>query len=150
MRASARLRNEVWCMDRACVDKLAKENNSVKYLLVHRDLFDRKVKANGMKTKGSRKIVKTFSSMIDPCKRIDRKRFGLTSGPNLLERFKIFVLQRGYKFTLLWMRLRRLLMNVQNDHWKTFFTVTWKIMHTSIHTNYFILSLPKTLEETVR
>ena len=34
MRAFARLRNEIWCMDLAYVDKLAKENNGVKYLLV--------------------------------------------------------------------------------------------------------------------
>ena len=32
-------------MDLAYVDKLAKENNSVKYLLVRQDLFDRTVNA---------------------------------------------------------------------------------------------------------
>ena len=30
MRAFARFRNEIWCMDLAYVDKLAKENNGVK------------------------------------------------------------------------------------------------------------------------
>ena len=44
MRALARFRNEIWCMDLAHVDKLAKENNGVKYLLVHQYLFDRTVK----------------------------------------------------------------------------------------------------------
>ena len=64
MRTFARIRNEVWFMDLAYVDKLAKENNSVKYLLVRQDLFDRTVNAKGMKTKDCQETVKTFSSMI--------------------------------------------------------------------------------------
>ena len=64
IRAFARFRNEIWCMDLAYVDKLAKENNGVKYLLVRQDLFDRTVNANGMKTKDSQETVKAFSSMI--------------------------------------------------------------------------------------
>ena len=51
-------------MDLAYVDKLAKENNGVNYLLVRQDLFDRTVNAKGMKTKDSRETVKAFSSMI--------------------------------------------------------------------------------------
>ena len=49
MRAFARFRNEIWCMDLAYVDKLAKKNNGVKFLLVRQELFDRTVKAKGMK-----------------------------------------------------------------------------------------------------
>ena len=64
MRAFARFSNEIWCMDLAFVDKLATENNSVKYLLVRQDLFDRTVKAKGMKSKDSQETVKAFSSMI--------------------------------------------------------------------------------------
>ena len=64
MRAFARFRNEIWCMDLAYVDKLAKEKNGVKYLLVRQDLFDRTVNAKGMKTKVSQETVKAFSSMI--------------------------------------------------------------------------------------
>ena len=64
MRAFARFRNEIWCMDLAYVDKLAKENNGVKYLLVRRNLFDRTVNAKRMKTKDSQETVKAFSSMI--------------------------------------------------------------------------------------
>ena len=64
MRAFARFKNEVWCMDLAYVDKLAKDNNDVKYLLVRQDLFDRTVDAEGMKTKLSKETVKTFSKMI--------------------------------------------------------------------------------------
>ena len=57
MRAFARFRNEIWCKDLAYVDKLAKENNVVKYLLVRQDLFDRTVNAKGMETKDSQENV---------------------------------------------------------------------------------------------
>ena len=58
MRAFARLRNDMWCMDLAYVDKLAKENNGVKYLLVRQDLSDRTVNAKRMKTKDTQETVK--------------------------------------------------------------------------------------------
>ena len=74
MRAFARFRNEIWCMYLAYVDKLAKENNGVKYLLVRQDLFDRTVNAKRMKTIDSQETVKAFSSIIT--KEIDKKRFG--------------------------------------------------------------------------
>ena len=60
MRAFARFKTEIWCMDLAYVDKLAKENNGVKYLLVRQELFDSTVDANGMKTKDSKEMVKAF------------------------------------------------------------------------------------------
>ena len=72
MRAFAGFRNEIWCMDLAYVDKLAKENNGVKFLLVHQDLFDRTVNSKGMKTKDSQETVKAISSMIT--KRIRPKK----------------------------------------------------------------------------
>ena len=86
-------------MDLAYVDKLAEENNGVKYLLVRQDLFDRTVNDKGMKTKDSQATVKAFSSMIT--KRNRPKKIGLTRGGSLLERLKSFVLLRAYKFTLL-------------------------------------------------
>ena len=42
-------------MDPAYVDKLAKDNNGVKYLLDFQDLFDRTVHAKGNKSKDSEK-----------------------------------------------------------------------------------------------
>ena len=51
-------------MDLAYVDKLAKDNNGVKYLLVHQDLFDRPVDAKGLETKGSKETVRAFLTMI--------------------------------------------------------------------------------------
>ena len=64
MRAFPRFTNEIWYKDLAYVDKMAEENNGVKYWLVRQDLFDRTVNAKGMKTKGSQETVKAFSSMI--------------------------------------------------------------------------------------
>ena len=51
-------------MDLLYVDKLAKDNNGVKYLLVRQDLFDRTVYAKGMKTKDSKETVRAFLTMI--------------------------------------------------------------------------------------
>ena len=63
-KAFARFKNEIWCMDLAYVDKLAKDNNGVKCLLVRQDLFVRTVDAKGMKTKDSMETVRSFLSMI--------------------------------------------------------------------------------------
>ena len=64
MRAFASFKNEIWCMDLAYVDKLVKDNNGVKCLLVRQDLFDRTVDAKGMKTKDSKETVKIFSKLM--------------------------------------------------------------------------------------
>ena len=60
MKASARFENEIWCRDLAYVDKPAKDNNVVKYLLVRQDLFDITVDAKGTKTKYSKEKVGRF------------------------------------------------------------------------------------------
>ena len=86
MRAFARFKKEIWCMDLAYVDKLAKENNGVKYLLVRQDLFDRTVNAKGMKTKDSQETVKAFSSMVT--KRNRTKKIWVDQGTELAGAFK--------------------------------------------------------------
>ena len=93
MRAFARFRNEIWCMDLAYVDNLAKENNGLKYLLVRQDLFDRTVNAKGMKTKDSQETVKAFSTLIT--KRNRPKKNWVDKGRSLLEGLKRFLLLRG-------------------------------------------------------
>ena len=64
MKAFARFKNEICCLDLAYVDKLAKDNNGVKYLLVRQDLFDRTIDAKGMKSKDSKETIRAFLSMI--------------------------------------------------------------------------------------
>ena len=86
MKAFARLKNEIWCMDLAYVDKLAKDNNGVKYLLVRQDLLDRAVDAKGMKTKDSKETVRAFLTINT--KKNRRKKIGLTWEQNLLETLK--------------------------------------------------------------
>ena len=88
MRAFARFRNETWCMDLAYVDKLAREKNGVKYLLVRHDLFDRTVNAKWMKTEDSQETVKAFSSMIT--KRNRPKNIYVDKGTELAGAFKKF------------------------------------------------------------
>ena len=64
MKAFAGFKNETWCLDLAYVDKLAKDDNGVKYLLVRQDLFDRTVDAKGMRTKDSKETVRAILTMI--------------------------------------------------------------------------------------
>ena len=45
MKVFARFKKDIWCMDLAYVDKIATNNNGVKYLLVRQELFDRTVDA---------------------------------------------------------------------------------------------------------
>ena len=88
MRAFARFKGEIWCMDLAHVDNLAKDINGVKYLLVRQDLFDRTVDAKGMKTKDSKETVKTFSKMIS--KRNRPKELWVEHGREVAGEFKKF------------------------------------------------------------
>ena len=64
MKVFGRFRNEIWCMDLAYDDKLAKDNNSVEFLLFRQDVFYRNVDAKGKKTKGSEEEVSEFLTMI--------------------------------------------------------------------------------------
>ena len=80
-------------MDLAYVDKLAKENNGVKYLIVRQDLFDRTVNARGMKTKDSQETVKAFSSMVT--KKTRPKKIWLDKGTEFTGAFKKFCAAEG-------------------------------------------------------
>ena len=93
MRSFARFRNEIWCIDLAYVDKLAKENKGVKYLLVRQKLFDRTVNAKGMKTKDSQETVKAFSSMITKMNR--PKKIWVEKGTEFAGAFKKFCTAEG-------------------------------------------------------
>ena len=93
MRAFARFRNGIWCMDLAYDDKLAKQNNGVKYLLVLQDLFDRTVNAKGMKLKDSLESVKAFSSMITKKNRPEKN--WVDKGTEIAGAFKEFCAAEG-------------------------------------------------------
>ena len=92
MRAFARFKNKIWCMDLAYVDELPKDINGVKYLLVRHVLFGRTVDAKGMKTKDAKETVKTFSKLIQ--KRVDRK-FWVARGTEFAGDLKKFCKAEG-------------------------------------------------------
>ena len=73
-------------MDLAYVDKLAKDNNGVKYLLVRQDLFDRTKDAKRMKSKDSKESVRTFLTMITKKNRL--KNVWVDKGTEFAGEFK--------------------------------------------------------------
>ena len=85
-------------MDLAYVDKLAKDNNGVKFFLLPQDLFDRIVDAKEMKTNDSKETVRALLTLIT--KRIVPKKFGLIREQNLLESLRNYKKLKEYKFTL--------------------------------------------------
>ena len=93
MRAFARFRKEIWCMDLAYVDKLAKKNNGVKYLLVRQDLFDRILNAERKITKDSGETVKAFSSMAT--KKNRPKKIWVDKGTEFAAALKKFCAAEG-------------------------------------------------------
>ena len=135
MMAFARFKNENWCMDLAYVDQVAKEIKDLKYLLIRQDVFDRTVDAKGMKTKDSKETVRAFLTVIT--NDIDLRKFGSRKEQKLLESLKNYAKHRAYIFIPHWVRPRLHLLNVQYDPWKSYFTVTWKIMDTSSFKNCF-------------
>ena len=72
MKAFARFKSEIWCLDLAYVDKLAKHNNSVKYILFPQDQFERTVDAKGVKSKNSKETFRAFLSMITKKNRLGK------------------------------------------------------------------------------
>ena len=95
MKAFARFENEIWCMDLAYVDKLAKDNNRVKYLLVRQDLFDRTVDAKGMKSKDSKENVRAFLTVIT--KKNHRKKIWDGKGTEFAGEFEEICKAEGIK-----------------------------------------------------
>ena len=51
-------------MDLAFVQKLAKDDNGVNYLLFRQDVIDKTVDAEGRKTKDSKETVRAYLTMI--------------------------------------------------------------------------------------
>ena len=64
MKAFSRFDKEIWCMDLAFVENLAKDDNGVNYLLFRQDVIDRTVDAEGRKTKDSKETVRAYLTMI--------------------------------------------------------------------------------------
>ena len=93
MKAFARFKIEIWCMDLAYNHKLARDNNVVKYLLVRQDMFNRIVNGKEMKTKDSRETVREFLTTIT--KMNWPKNFWVVEGTEFDRDFKTFCSAEG-------------------------------------------------------
>ena len=134
MKAFDRFKNQICCGDLACVVKVAKGNNGVKYLPNRQELFGRTVDAKGMKTKNYKETVRAILTMIT--KTIRPKKFGLTWQQNLQGSLENYANLKEYNFTLHWVRPRLHLLNVPYHPWKIHLTVTLKTMDTNTFTNW--------------
>ena len=83
-------------MDLGNGDKLAKDNNGVKYLLVRQDLFGRTVDAIGMKSKDSKETVYAFLTMI--AKQNRPKKIWVDKGTEFAGEFKKLCKAEGIQF----------------------------------------------------
>ena len=80
MKAFARFGKESWCMSLAYVDKIAKNKNVLKCLIVRQDLFDGTVDAEEKKTTTSKEIFWAFLSIVtkkNRQKKLVRQRNGI-------------------------------------------------------------------------
>ena len=86
MKKFARLKDETWCVDLAHVDKLAEDNNGVKYIPVRQDLFDKSVNGKGTKIKDSKETVHAFLTKIT--KKNRSKKVWVDKGTEFVEECK--------------------------------------------------------------
>ena len=70
MKAFARFKNEIWCLDVAYVDELGEHNNGVKYLRARQSLFDRTVDTKDRE----QKIPKNFQAVVTMNRKKDRPK----------------------------------------------------------------------------
>ncbi len=64
LKVHAKYIDEIWCMDLAYVDKLAKFNGNVKYLMVCVDVFSRFIRVQPMKAKYASDAKSAFNKML--------------------------------------------------------------------------------------
>ena len=74
------------------MDKLASQNNGVKYFLVAVVVFSRFVRVQAMKTKYAKDILQAFK------KRSSRKSFDMIKEQNMGELSNIFATRKAFKF----------------------------------------------------
>ena len=84
--------NEVWSLDLAQVDKLAKFNRNIKYLLVAVDCFSRYLRVELLKTKYATEAAEAFKKMI---KKKQPEKLWVVDGTDFLGLFKQLCTKRG-------------------------------------------------------
>ena len=84
--------NEIWSVDLAFVDKLAKYNRGVKYILVAVDRLSRYLRVEPLKTKYATETAEAFKKMI---KYKQPKKVWVDDGTEFLGVFKALCNKRG-------------------------------------------------------
>ena len=84
--------NEIWSLDLAHVDKLAKYNRNIKYLLVAVDCLSRYLRVEPMKTKYATEAAEAFKKMI---KNKQPEKVWVDDGTEFLGAFKQLCTKRG-------------------------------------------------------
>ena len=97
MKAFARFKIEIWCKDLAYVDKLAKYNNGVKFLLVRQYLFEATVEWRRLKIKDSKHTVRAF--LTEDTKKSTQKILGRL-GNRICWRAESYAKLKEFKFTV--------------------------------------------------
>ena len=84
--------NEIWSLDSAHVDKLAKYNRNIKYLLVAVDCLSRYLRVETLKTKYAMETAEAFQKMI---KNKQPEKVWVDDGKEFLRAFKPLCNKRG-------------------------------------------------------
>ena len=84
--------NEIWSLDLAHVDKLAKYNRNIKYLLVAVDCLSRYLRVEPLKTKYATETAEAFQKMI---KNKQPEKVWVDDGKQFLGAFKQLCNKRG-------------------------------------------------------
>ena len=129
MKAFIRFKEEIWCMDLSYVDKLVKDKNGVKYLLVRQDLFDRSVDAKRKKSKDSKETVREFLTMIT--KKNRPEKIWVDKGTDFAGAFKKLCKAEGMQFYSTMSETKAAFAERTIRSLKIYFTVTWKTMDTN-------------------
>lgn len=93
--ARARHINEIWCADLAQMDKLAKDNGDVKYLLVTIDIFSRFVRVQPMKNKYAKTAKDALIKMITSERNQQPKKLWVDQGREFEGEFKAYCRDLG-------------------------------------------------------
>ena len=99
--------NEIWSVDLAFVDKLAKYNRGVRYLLVAVDCLSRYLRVEPLKTKYAKETAQAFKKMI---KHKQPKKFGLMMARNSSVLSKAFATNAEFIYTVRSVRKNLLLL----------------------------------------
>ena len=99
--------NEIWSVDLAFVDKLAKYNSGVKYLLIAVDCLSRYLRVEPLKTKYATETAEAFKKMI---KHKQPKKFGSMMAQSSSMLSKTFATNAEFIYTVRSMRKSLLLL----------------------------------------